>query len=318
MMKRLLSVTLLSLLSGAQAAYCYDNPLSQDSLFQFLRGAPKQVNQRFLVSGAKDNTVVQAALQKGRLSELVYLTAYPDKDRFFNLLAFFPVSATQSRGWVGFADSGPVSLPLAGEMAQARANAQEKKGPTAVSLAFDSQGRLSSYSGLLIVDGLLAARQLSVTCAYSQRGVVETMNMPGAHRTVATVQFGDKKEIRSIESTVQMYDGPVDFETFQPALGKTVKTQLTQFVYRASGQLTAARVGIPIQRDSAGRLIESGPPESEVKVSLDSRGNVVRLDSEAGAEVRVAEFSYDAKGNWVKRVTRSAGKTVTTTRTITY
>ncbi len=317
-MKRALVVGLLSFWSGAQAAYCFDAPGTNDDLFRFLRGSPKHLEQVNDASGTKDDLTVQASFQQKRIAELVQQTRFPDRTRLDHVVVFKQLGANKIEGRLSFPNTNLLMSPLNKQVESARLEAKNyETSPPALSLTYDAQGRLSTYSGFWIQMGSFLPRQVKATCIYGQQTVIETVNIMREYRSVSTTKLDSRGKPMFIDFSTQKYDGPLDLDTFIPALS-AVYTSRTIFEYSQTGELTGARIHVPTQRNAAGELVERGQPETVMSFTLDRNSNIIREERRADGQTTTVEFTYDSQGNWIKRVARSPVKTISTTRTFTY
>ncbi|PTA68322.1 hypothetical protein [Deinococcus arcticus] len=317
-MKRALMVGLLGLVSGAQAAYCFDAPAEADDFFRFMKGAPRQMEQVIEQSGAPEKLILQVSFQQQRLAEILQLSRSPERTRLDQLIAFKQLG-NRSEGQLALPDDESFGLPLNERIRLTRLKAQRGGGiPLKFSSTFDAQGRLIRYSGMLLRQGLMVPRPLNVSCVYGRGVVIETVNIEHEYRAVLTAKFDAQGRLLLIDAATQWYNGPLDMTTFRPAFNPEVYTSRTVFEYSANGELKAAKFHIPVERDASGQLVERGQPEIEAQFTVDQAGNILREDALAGGQRSTVEFTYDPKGNWVKRVFRAPGQTVTITRTFTY
>ncbi|MBZ9714041.1 hypothetical protein [Deinococcus multiflagellatus] len=318
MMKRALVVGLLGLWSGAQAAYCFDAPTEADDFFRFVKGAPKQMEQVIEQKGVEEKLILQVSFQQQRLAEILQLSRSPERTRLDQLIVFKQVG-DKSEGQLALPDDESFALPLNERIRLTRLKAQRGEGiPLKFSSTFDAQGRLIRYSGMLIREGMLVPKPLNVSCVYGRGVVIETVNIEDEYRAVLTAKFDPQGKLLFVDAATQLYNGPLNMATFRPAFNPEVYISRTIFDYGADGALAGAKFHIPVGRDGSGQLVERGQPEIEARFTVDQAGNILREDLLRDGERTSVEFTYDLRGNWVKRVFRAPERTVTISRTFTY
>lgn len=290
-MRRLLTLLLLATLGVAHAAYCFDVPGEDRTLLPRLMGTPRQVTEiRSEANPAAPDepprtTTRTFTFQSGRLTQ-IQTQAPGDQTR---TLLTLTGKAGYQRAWVGLEGvfSGK-SVTLA----------QLQKQPREpITLTFDAQGRLISYSGVWETETFQAVKE-QVSCTYStaNRQVVERVTRAGAVSQVTTVRLDERGRLILREIAVSL-----------PGSGAG-NTRQTTYTYAPDG------TGIRVEDRANGELLPAQ------LMDTDPTGRVTRIRmADLGDVQEQWAFTYDDRGNWTAQTGTMQGQTfMTVTRRITY
>ena len=287
-MRRLLPLVLLTTLTTAHAAYCYDVPGEDRTLPRF-QGTPRQVIEERRETdpvrpGETALTIRTFTFQGGQLTQIQ--TQAPG-DRTRTLLTLTGRSGYQRAGSLQ-ALSGAQGVTLADVQRRPR---------QPVTLKVDAQGRLTAYDGVWENQHLSALRE-QVSCTYStaKRQVTERLTRAGAVSQVTTAQLDERGRLtrREIAATL-------------PGPGLR-NTRQTTYTYAPDGS------GIRIQDEANGHKLPA------MLMTTDAAGRVMHIEmADLGDVQEQWRIEYDPQGNWVRQTGTMQGQPfMTVTRRITY
>ncbi|GAQ22520.1 hypothetical protein DEIGR_102547 [Deinococcus grandis] len=290
-MRRLLPLLLLTTLTTAHAAYCYDVPGEDRTLLPRFQGAPRQVTEERRVSdpAAPDEpartTTRTFTFQGSRMTQVQ--TRAPG-DQTWTLLTLTGQAGYQ-RAWVGLEG---VFSGRSVTLAQLQKQPREP-----ITLTFDTQGRLTAYSGVW-EDQTLQAMKEQVSCTYSaaKRQVVERVTRAGLISQVTAAQLDTEGRLISREIVATL-----------PGSGLR-NTRQSTYIYAPGGS------GIRVEETANGQTLPA------VLLTTDAAGRVTHIEmADLGDVQEQWRIEYDARGNWVRQVGTMQGQTfMTITRRITY
>ncbi|GGR73345.1 hypothetical protein GCM10008959_38440 [Deinococcus seoulensis] len=296
-MRRLLTL-LLATLGVAHAAYCFDVPGEDRTLLPRLQGTPRQVTEvrseanpaapdapatvttrTFTLEGGRVTRVLTSA-QGGLTGSLLTLT--PGTGHYQQLSRVSGENAGRAQ---------PITL-----------TDLQAAPRTPVAVQFDTQGRLTAYSGVW-EDRTRQAVKEQVSCTYSSanRQVVERVTRAGAVSQVTTAQLDARSRLILREITVSLPPGT----GAGPGAGSTRQTTYT---YAPDG------TGIRVEDRANGELLPAQ------LMTTDAAGRVTRIEmADLGDVQEQWRIEYDAQGNWVRQTGTMQGQTfMTVTRRVTY
>ncbi|ALW89583.1 hypothetical protein [Deinococcus actinosclerus] len=288
-MRRLLPLVLLTTLTTAHAAYCYDVPGEDRTLPRFQGGPRQVVEERRETDPARPGetalTIRTFTFQGG---QLIQIQTQAPGDRTRTLLTLTGRAGYQSvRTGLEALFSGQ-GVTLADVQKQPRQS---------VSLTFDTQGRLTAYDGVWEDQHLRAVRE-QVSCTYStaKRQVTERLTRAGAVSQVTTAQLDERGRLtrREIAATL-------------PGPGLR-NTRQTTYTYAPDGS------GIRIQDEANGHKLPA------MLMTTDAAGRVTHIEmADLGDVQEQWRIEYDPQGNWVRQTGTMQGQPfMTVTRRITY
>lgn len=287
-MRRLLPLVLLTTLTTAHAAYCYDVPGEDRTLPRF-QGTPRQViEERRETDPARPGetalTIRTFTFQGGQLTQ-IQTQAPGDHTRTLLTLT----------GRSGYQRAGSLQA-LSGAQGVTLADVQQRPRQP-VTLNVDAQGRLTAYDGVWEDQHLSALRE-QVSCTYStaKRQVTERLTRAGAVSQVTTAQFDERGRLirREIAATL-------------PGPGLR-NTRQTTYTYAPDGS------GIRIQDEANGQKLPA------MLMTTDAAGRVTHIEMVDLGDVQEQwQIEYDPQGNWVRQTGTMQGQPfMTVTRRITY
>ena len=303
-MRRLLPLILLTTLTTAHASqltggnYCFDIPGEDRYLLPTFQGAPKKVvqtGQMFDGSGRSPISTRTYSLQGGQVTQVEASTPIEDT---YTLLRIRPDGSggTYQRSSVEFIGM------LKGWKASLASALKVKPDP--VTLSFDPQGRLTSYSGRWEERTTLLAYPEKVSCTYSdtQRQVTQRILRSDRFSFVTTVQFDEQGRVTGRELIKTQVDVP--------------ENERALLTTRWSTTYTYAPDGSGIREDG----FLNGKPLAARLLTTDAAGRVTRIEmADLGDVQEQWQIEYDAQGNWVRQIGTMQGQTfMTVTRRITY
>ncbi|WP_189069553.1 hypothetical protein [Deinococcus radiotolerans] len=289
-MRRLLPLLLLTTLSTAHAAYCYDVPGEDRTLFPRVQGSARQVvEERRETDPARPGdaalTIRTFTFQSGQLAQIE--TQAPG-DLTRSLLTLTGRAGYQRA-------AGGLDALFSGKGVTLADVQRQPRQP--VTVTFDPQGRLTAYSGVWENETFQAVKE-QVSCTYSAatRQVVERVTRAGAVAQVTTAQLDDRGRL------IQR-----DIAASLPGSGRRA-TRQTTYTYAPDG------TGIRVEDRANGERLPA------VLMTTDAAGRVTRIQmADLGDVQEQWQIEYDAQGNWVRQTGTMQGQTfMTVTRRITY
>ncbi len=301
-MRRLLPLLLLTTLTTAHADvfaagnYCFDMPGEDRSLLPRFQGNPKKVAEVWQTLSDGGNPLISTrtySLQGGRVTQV---EASSPGDDTYTLLKLRPDQSggTYQRSSVEFIGM------LKGWKASLASALKVKPDP--VTLSFDPQGRLTSYSGMWEEHTTLLAYPEKVSCTYSdtRRQVTQRISRSDRFSFITTVQLDEQgRVIRTDTRTTELG---------QPGTVLEPSERITRYTYLPDGS------GIRMEGEMNGR------PLAAMLMTTDAAGRVTHIQmADLGDVQEQWQIEYDARGNWVRQIGTMQGQTfMTVTRRITY
>ncbi|MVN85183.1 hypothetical protein GO986_00165 [Deinococcus sp. HMF7620] len=300
MMRRALFVGILCLLPSAQAAYCFETPEAEGSLFPVFQGQPKkvvEVSTFFPDVGPQRDATRTFLLDRGQITQVLWNT-----NRGTTQAAASFQSRTGS-AWQGSfqresdsimaAFSGQSSVTLTSVLASPK---------TPLTLTFDGRNRLSSYTGVELddlIDENLPPVKIQVSCTYSlqKREVYERTTLAGAIAIARTARFDELNRLMAVEISQKLKGSAVPATVLK-----------TTYAYGPDGHLNQSE-----QKRGETVVLTS-------TFATDSGGRVLRfgIRTTDGYEMLWTSM-YDTQGNLTsQRETMNGRLTRTVIRTITY
>ncbi|UBV42115.1 hypothetical protein LAJ19_10785 [Deinococcus taeanensis] len=290
-MRRLLLVLLLTTLTTAHAAYCYDVPGEDRTLLPRFQGTPRQVVEirRESDPAAPDDpartTTRTFTFQGGRLAHIQTQAPGDQTQTLLTLIGRTGYQRASVRLEALFSGKG-VTL----------ADVQEQPREP-VSLTFDAQGRLTAYRGVW-EDQALNALKEQVSCTYSaaKRQVVERVTRAGVVAWVTTAQLDERGRLTRREIAASL-----------PGPGMR-NTRQTTYTYAPDG------TGIRVDERANGERLPA------LLMTTDAAGRVTHIQmADLGDVQEQWQITYDARGNWVRQVGTVQGRPfMTVTRDYSY
>ncbi|GGB78013.1 hypothetical protein GCM10008019_37830 [Deinococcus soli (ex Cha et al. 2016)] len=310
-MRRLLPLLLLTTLTTAHAAYCFQHPRTDLTLYPRLSGAPRQIEEQVTVEPAfrtLDFITARTSNYTYQGTQAIQVThrLTPDDPSFPRTTLFqatirpsgaLASPATTLAGSWRFVIRGSLTGPA--PQVTAADLAAEKALP--ISITLDAQGRLTQYKGGVLNPeaGLMDEVQVSCTYASAQRTVREVVSLARRTRSVTDAQFGPAGELLSLSSTGITLDGS------NSPLIPTAET----FTYD-NGTLSRSVFSVAGQANSTFAYTLTSGQITGYTVQIGEGDNAVRERH---------TFTRDTHGNWITHEYRLGKALVATvTRRITY
>lgn len=290
-MRRLLLVLLLTTLTTAHAAYCYDVPGEDRTLLPRFQGSPRQVVEirRESDPAAPDEparTTRTFTLQGGHLA---HIQTQAPGDQTQTLLTLIGSKAGYQRA------SGGIDALFSAKGVTLADVQEQPREP--VSLTFDAQGRLTAYRGVW-EDRTFQALKEQVSCTYSaaKRQVVERVTRAAVMAQVTTAQLDERGRLTRREIAASL-----------PGPGMR-NTRQTTYTYAPDG------TGIRVEERANGELLPT------LLMTTDAAGRVTHIQmADLGDVQEQWQITYDARGNWVRQVGTVQGHPfMTVTREYSY
>ncbi|MHA0041837.1 hypothetical protein [Deinococcus sp. PEB2-63] len=301
-MRRLLPLILLTTLTTAYADvfaagnYCFDMPGEDRSLLPRFQGNPKKVAEVWQTLSDGGNPLISSrtySLQGGRVTQV---EASSPGDDTYTLLKLRPDQSggTYQRSSVEFIGM------LKGWKASLASALKVKPDP--VTLSFDPQGRLMSYSGMWEEHTTLLAYPEKVSCTYSdtRRQVTQRIIRSDRFSFITTVQLDEQGRVIRTDTRIT--------ELGQPGTVLEPSERITRYTYLPDGS------GIRMEGEMNGR------PLPAMLMTTDAAGRVTHIQlADLGDVQEQWQIEYDAQGNWVRQIGTMQGQIfITVTRRITY